>query len=334
MAQFSEELDPESSQNESNFSVSGANVISAELMGDLRTVKLKVSDMSLEENHNLIIFGIEDDNDPPNVQMAQSVQIEMPQPLSFPLRVNNAGGEFGDYEADQLWSSSVEYGHMNGNYQVTEQEIGNTDQDPLYRESLNRIVAYKARVPNGIYSVTLKLSENYYNEADIRSFDIYAEDSMMVSNLDVYAQAGKNNAFDTTISEIVIDDGILDLYFSAVKYGEGYEYAGPFLNGIEINLVQELSNDIIQAKEFFISSPYPNPFNNKLTIPIEVKKHGEVRIEIFNISGQLLDVIHRGHLETGNYELIWDAKNYSSGLYIIQTSLNNKIKYEKTILLK
>ena len=334
MAQFSEELDPESSQNESNFSVSGANVISAELMGNLSTVKLKVSDMSLEENHNLIIFGIEDDNDPPNVQMAQSVQIEMPQPLSFPLRVNNAGGEFGDYKADQLWSSSVEYGHMNGNYQVTEQEIGNTDQDPLYRESLNRIVAYKARVPNGIYSVTLKLSENYYNEADIRSFDIYAEDSMMVSNLDVYAQAGKNNAFDTTISEIVIDDGILDLYFSAVKYGEGYEYAGPFLNGIEINLVQELSNDIIQAKDFSISSPYPNPFNNKLTIPIEVKKHGEVRIEIFNISGQLLDVIHRGHLETGNYELIWDAKNYSSGLYIIQTSLNNKIKYEKTILLK
>ena len=208
---FSEELDPESSQNENNFSVSGASVISAELMGNLRTVKLKVSDLSLEENHNLIISGIEDDNEPPNVQMAQSIQVGMPQPLSFPLRVNNAGGAFGDYEADQLWSSSVEYGHMNGNYQVTEQEIGNTDQDLLYRESLNRIVSYKARVPDGIYSVTLKLSENHYNEAGDRSFDIFVEDSMMVSNLDVYAQAGQNNAFDTTISEIVVDDGILDL---------------------------------------------------------------------------------------------------------------------------
>ena len=254
--------------------------------------------------------------------------------LSFPLRVNNAGGEFGDYEADQLWSSSVEFGHMNGNYQVTEQEIDNTDQDLLYRESLNRIVAYKVRVPQGVYSVTMKLSENHYDEAGDRSFDIFVEDSLMVSNLDVYALAGQNNAFDTTISEVVVDDGILDLYFSAVKYGAGYEYAGPFLNGIEINLVQELSSDIIQTRDFSINSPYPNPFNNKLTIPIEVKKHGEVRIEIFNISGQLLDVIHRGHLATGNYELIWDAKNYSSGLYIIQTSLNNKIKYEKTILLK
>ena len=82
MAQFSEELDPESSQNENNFSVSGASVISAELMGNLRTVKLKVSDLSLEENHNLIISGIEDDNEPPNVQMAQSIQVGMPQPLS------------------------------------------------------------------------------------------------------------------------------------------------------------------------------------------------------------------------------------------------------------
>ena len=62
IAQFSEELDPESSQNENNFSVSGASIVSAELMSNLRTVKLKVTDMSLEENHSLIIFGIEDDN--------------------------------------------------------------------------------------------------------------------------------------------------------------------------------------------------------------------------------------------------------------------------------
>ena len=120
IAQFSEELDPESSQNENNFSVSGASIVSAELMSNLRTVKLKVTDMSLEENHSLIIFGIEDDNDPPNIQMAQSIQVDMPQPISFPLLINNAGVEVDVYEADQLWSSSVEYGHMNGNYQFTE----------------------------------------------------------------------------------------------------------------------------------------------------------------------------------------------------------------------
>ena len=334
IAQFSEELDPESSQNETNFSVPGASIVSAELMSNLRTVKLKVTDMSLEENHSLIIFGIEDDNDPPNIQMAQSIQVDMPQPISFPLLINNAGVEVDVYEADQLWSSSVEYGHMNGNYQFTEHNIDNTDQDELYRKSLNRVVAYKTRVPIGIYSITLKLSENYYNETGDRSFDIFVEDSLKINNLDIYALAGKNSAFDTTISNQIVDDGILDIYFSAVKYGEGYEYAGPFLNGLEIHLIQSLSNDPSEATSYSISRPYPNPFNNKLTIPVNVKNNGEVHVAIFNISGQLIDVIQEVILSEGKHELIWDAKNYSSGLYIIQTKINNKVNYEKTILLK
>ena len=334
IAQFSEELDPESSQNETNFSVPGASIVSAELMSNLRTVKLKVTDMSLEENHNLIIFGIEDDNDPPNIQMAQSIQVDMPQPISFPLLINNAGVEVDVYEADQLWSSSVEYGHMNGNYQFTEHNIDNTDQDELYRKSLNRVVAYKTRVPIGIYSITLKLSENYYNETGDRSFDIFVEDSLKINNLDIYALAGKNSAFDTTISNQIVDDGILDIYFSAVKYGEGYEYAGPFLNGLEIHLIQSLTNDPLEATSYSISRPYPNPFNNKLTIPVNVKNNGEVHVAIFNISGQLIDVIQEVILPEGKHELIWDAKNYSSGLYIIQTKINNKVNYEKTILLK
>ena len=334
IAQFSEELDPESSQNENNFSVSGASIVSAELMSNLRTVKLKVTDMSLEENHSLIIFGIEDDNDPPNIQMAQSIQVDMPQPISFPLLINNAGVEVDVYEADQLWSSSVEYGHMNGNYQFTEHNIDNTDQDELYRKSLNRVVAYKTRVPIGIYSITMKLSENYYNETGDRSFDIFVEDSLKINNLDIYALAGKNNAFDTTISNQLVDDGILDIYFSAVNYGEGYEYAGPFLNGLEIHLIQSLSNDPLEATSYSISRPYPNPFNNKLTIPVNVKNNGKVHVAIFNISGQLIDVIQEVILPEGKHELIWDAKNYSSGLYIIQTKINNKVTYEKTILLK
>ena len=56
----------------------------------------------------------------------------------------------------------------------------------------------------------MKLSENYYNETGDRSFDIFVEDSLKINNLDIYAIAGKNNAFDTTISNQIVDDGILD----------------------------------------------------------------------------------------------------------------------------
>ena len=332
--QFSEELDTISSQMVNNYTIPGVSINEAVLMNNFRTVHLKVSDLNVNNDYTLYVLGIQDDAYPPNTQVTHSCQIDMPQPLSFPLRINNAGGEYNNYLNDQLWSSSVEYGHMNGNYQVTDEDIGNTDQDELYRESLNRVVAYKIRVPKGIFSVKLKLSENFYENSGDRSFDVFIEDSMWVSNLDIHSYAGKYNAFDTTLSDVVIEDGVLDLYFSAVNYGEGYEYAGPFLNGLEINLLEELAIQSDNPEEFSLLSIYPNPFNNRLKILLELTKPELCNISVYNIKGQLIKTIHDGPLQQGKNNLFWDSKNNSSGLYIIQSKINNKIKNEKTILLK
>jgi len=334
IVQFSEELDPVTSQTINNYTIPGVLINSVTLMDNLSTVHLHVSDLSLDNDYIMYIIGIKDDAQPPNTQVTHSCQIDMPEPLLFPLRINNAGGEYNNYVNDQLWSSSVEYGHMNGNYQITEEDIEDTDLDELYRGSLNRVVSYKVRVPRGMYSVNIKLSENYYDEAGDRSFDVFVEDSMWVSNIDIYSLVGKFNAFDTTLSDIRVEDGILDLYFSAVNYGEGYEYAGPVLNGLEISLLEELAIYTSDSKEFSLLSVYPNPFNNKLTIPIDLKNQELVSVEIFNINGQLIKTIYDGPLQVGKHNLIWNAQNVSSGLYIIQSKINNKIKNEKTILLK
>ena len=334
IVQFSEELDPETSQSINNYTIPGVSIDSAILMENKRTVHLHVSDLSLDDDYTMYIIGIKDDALPPNNQVTQSVAIDMPNPVSFPLKINNAGENYGDFVADQIWSSNVEYGHMSGNYQITEEDINNTNQDDVYKTSLNRVASYKVRVPRGIYSVIMKLSENHYNMTGDRSFDVFAEDSMWISNLDVYALANTYNAFDTTLNGLRVDDGILDLYFSAINYGAGYEYAGPFLNGLEIHLLEELSVKNIEPTEFFISSPFPNPFNNQLIIPIELKKESYLVVNVFNIRGQLMETIHKGRLLKGVYNLEWNAKNMSSGLYLIQIKINNQVQYEKSILLK
>ena len=334
IVQFSEELDPETSQSINNYTIPGVSIDSAILMENKRTVHLHVSDLSLDDDYTMYIIGIKDDALPPNNQVTQSVAIDMPNPISFPLKINNAGENYGDFVADQIWSSNVEYGHMSGNYQITEEDINNTDQDDVYKTSLNRVASYKVRVPRGIYSVIMKLSENHYNMTGDRSFDVFAEDSMWISNLDVYALANTYNAFDTTLNGLRVDDGILDLYFSAINYGAGYEYAGPFLNGLEIHLLEELSVKNIEPTEFFISSPFPNPFNNQLIIPIELKKESQLVVNVFNIKGQLMETIQKGRFLKGVYNLEWNAKNMSSGLYLIQIKINNQVQYEKSILLK
>ena len=334
IVQFSEELDPETSQNINNYTIPGVPINSAVLRENKRTVHLHVSDFSLNNDYTMYIIGVKDDAFPPNNQITQSIAIDMPDPISFPLKINNAGENYGDFVADQLWSSAVEYGHLSGNYQITEEDINDSELNDVYQTSLNRVASYKVRVPRGIYSVVMKLSENHYNIIGDRSFDVFAEDSMWISNLDVYALANTHSAFDTILSGLKVDDGILDLYFSAINYGAGYEYAGPFLNGLEIHLLEELSINSNQPKDYLLSKPFPNPFNNQLSIPIELDKKSYVQIDIFNIYGQQIKNIYRGSLLPGYHNLTWNAKKAASGIYFIQLNINHKNEYEKTILLK
>ena len=339
IVRFSEELDPQTSQSVSSYSIAGVSVNSATLMPDQRTVKLDVSGLILENTYNLTILGIKDDAQPPNTQMGQWLAIDMPQPLSFPLMINNAGGDFDDYSSDQLWSSSVEYGHMNGNYQSTDEGINNTTQEDLYRSSLNRVVSYKVRVPNGIYSTTIKLSENYYDEEGERSFDIFAEDSMWVSALDVYTLAGQYNAFDTTLTGIRIDDGILDFYFSAVDYGGGYEYAGPFLNAMVIEqdsiFSLETGPDIIlQEGQIDIFENYPNPFNPSTTFSYSVTQPGKTELVLYSVTGQLVSQIITRYSPAGEHQVVWSAGALPSGLFIAKLNHNSEIKIKKILIVK
>ena len=339
IVRFSEELDPQTSQSVSSYSIAGVSVNSTTLMPDQRTVKLDVSGLILENTYNLTILGIKDDAQPPNTQMGQWLAIDMPQPLSFPLMINNAGGGFDGYSSDQLWSSSVEYGHMNGNYQFTDEEINNTTQEDIYRSSLNRVVSYKVRVPNGIYSTTIKLSENYYNDGGERSFDIFAEDSMWVSALDVYTLAGQYNAFDTTLTGIRVDDGILDFYFSAVDYGGGYEYAGPFLNAMVIEqdsifLLETGPDIILREGQIDIFENYPNPFNPSTTFSYSVTQPGKTELVLYSVTGQLVSQIITRFSPAGEHQVVWSAGELPSGLFFAKLNHNSEIKIKKILIVK
>ena len=336
---FSEELDPQTSQSVNSYSITGVSVNSTTLMPDQRTVKLNLSGLILENTYNLTILGIKDDAQPPNIQMGQWLAIDMPQPLSFPLMINNAGGAFDDYSSDQLWSSAVEYGHMNGNYQITDQDIGNTDQDTLYASSLNRVVSYKVRVPNGVYSVTLKFSENHYFEPNQRTFDIVAEDSMWISELDIFALAEQYNAFDTTLNGIIVNDGILDFYFSAMDYGSGYEYAGPFINAmiVEQDSTFELGThfDILpRENQIHMFENYPNPFNPSTTFSYSVSKPGKTELVLYSVTGQLVSQIITRYSQAGEHQVVWSAGELPSGLFIAKLNHNSEIKIKKILIVK
>ncbi len=109
-------------------------------------------------------------------------------------------------------------------------------------------------------------------------------------------------------------------------------------NGNEIPVVENLPSGgqpielpaTVQLKEL-----YPNPFNPVVSIPFSLPFQTDVRIAVYNLNGQLVDVLLQTHdMVSGFHEIQWDASHHASGVYIVQIQTLQGIDTRKAYLLK
>ena len=338
MGRFSEEINPAGATPE-HFGVTGVGIDSVRLAPDQRTIFIYIDRDSIAQGTNLAALQISDDNPTPNTLMAQAVQIHLPVQVMFPLKINNGGAAYADYLPDQEWGPGVEYGFTDGNFVSVSDPIDNTTDDSLYQTCLNRTAAYKVRVPNGIYTVTLKLSENYYSSVDSRTYDLVLEDSLIFENLDVFSLAGMHYAYDLTINNVTVHDQQLDFYFSSRIYGLGYVTAGPFINGLVVEQDSVFSLTTIDEsfqmpENLHIKSAYPNPFNPTVNINYTLSKPGDITLKIYAVNG--VQVFENSFDQAmGKHEFRWHPENHiSSGIYIFSIASNHSIVNRKLVYIK
>ena len=85
------------------------------------------------------------------------------------------------------------------------------------------------------------------------------------------------------------------------------------------------SNDevaVTMLNDFSLSSAYPNPFNPSTSFDVSIPNAGYLNIGVYNISGQLVDVIANGLYNENNYTFSWDASEMPSGMYVINANFN------------
>ena len=105
-------------------------------------------------------------------------------------------------------------GGANANYAGA--QIADTEDDALYQSVRYNLDAYRFRVPDGRYTVTLKFCEVAYDTPGARVFDVSIEGRRVIEGLDIFREAGKNKALDKTFENIPVGDGVLDVDFGKV----------------------------------------------------------------------------------------------------------------------
>ena len=79
---------------------------------------------------------------------------------------------------------------------------------------------------------------------------------------------------------------------------------------------------------------YPNPFNPSTTIPVSISEFQKVKIDIYDITGRLVQSVFNGNLSNGNYAFPVNLERLASGVYMYKLQTSDKVEIKRMTLVK
>ena len=136
--------------------------------------------------------------------------------LANTFRVNVGGGAMTDF-LGRSYSADTGAG-FTGSCTVADTPIAidNTTDDALYyTRRYGKEFGFSQAVPNGAYTVVLNFFDPDKTLAGQRKFDVFAENSLIIDDLDLVATAGVKKSYNRVLT-VNVADGQLDLKFLGV----------------------------------------------------------------------------------------------------------------------
>ena len=102
----------------------------------------------------------------------------------------------------------------------------------------------------------------------------------------------------------------------------------------DITTVVAVDGEIVIADRFNLISAYPNPFNPSTKLAFSIDTPSEIRLEIYDVSGKLVDNVTNGFYQSGLHVIEWNASEHSSGMYFVNLVKGSEMRTQKVMLLK
>lgn len=118
-------------------------------------------------------------------------------------------------------------------------------------------------------------------------------------------------------------------------FGEGSATINPMLYlkiPIQGTNIEEQEVDLPSG--FTLSQNYPNPFNARTTISYTLTKELNIKIELYDLLGQKITTLREAKESAGRHSIIWDARDYPSGVYFCRLQTETGSQAQRMVLLK
>lgn len=171
---------------------------------------------------------------------------------------------------------------------------------------------------NNTDTTDIGLNQIYWNGNSGKIYDLYNNTSDSIK--------AQNNYWGTTI----LDSVEAHIFHRPDSSTLGYVDYNP----IRIVTSIESSNYSTLVNGFKLHDAYPNPFNPVTNITFEVGKRMNVVLNIYDITGKLVQTLFKGIKESGNYEIQFNAEKLSSGMYFYRMEADGISETKKLLLLK
>lgn len=103
---------------------------------------------------------------------------------------------------------------------------------------------------------------------------------------------------------------------------------------IPIGTISQVIASTNNIKAYILEQNYPNPFNPSTNITFIIPETGVVKLNIYNILGEIVSELVNANLEAGFHQYQFNASNLSSGIYFYSISVNGFTKVKKMNLIK
>ena len=276
-----------------------------------------------------------------------------------------------------FFSNEMDTSYMNETYiQLIGSVSGDIPTDIIYYEGvyslgITPLVPYNADETitvwlsgdiQNIYNLSLDSNDNYLMEGspnddytlhfatgstdiELSSFLAYANKDNIILEwkadkyTNIYRSTDKENWIKINQKPLLINNYI----DRQIKDNALYYYRLELISESSSIHSQILSVSIAKPDTHTLLANYPNPFNAYTIIPYQLASQSSVKLSIYNLSGELVNVLVEDEQNVGNYSYVWDGTNRDgrivpSGVYYcrlnVMTGDEEYSKVRRLVLLK